>query len=160
MQLRVHTFPHIFCFRVRQLVFTDFPETWSFSWVKGSPWALQKLLYWNRKHLSVSKGKREPLKTKKTDCCKRACTLLNGFTVYKFHHTRKRWIWFYGFCGAMQLRVHTFSYIFYFRFSQNFHHTRKRWYLHMHILVLQKLLLKKVRWKKAWEIQSFLAFHY
>ena len=34
----------------------------------------------------------EPLKTKKKDCCKTACTLLNSFTVYKFQHTRKRWI--------------------------------------------------------------------
>ena len=92
MQLRVHTFSYIFCFRFRKLVFTDFPETWSFSWVKVPPWALQKLLYWDRKHLSVSKGKREPLKTKKKDCCKTACTLLNSFTVYKFQHTRKRWI--------------------------------------------------------------------
>ena len=49
----------------------------------------------------------------------------------------------------MQLRVHTFSYIFYFRFSQNFHHTRKRWFLPMHFWVLQKLLLKKVRWQKS-----------
>ena len=159
MQLRVHTFSYIFRFRFRQLVFTDFPETWSFSWVKVPPWALQKLLYWGRKHLSVSKGKREPLKTKKKDCCKTACTLLNSFTVYKIQHTHGK-DGFYGFCGAMQLGVRTFSYTFYFRFSQNFHHTRKRWFLHMHFWVLQKLLLKNVRWKKAWEIQSSLAFHY
>ena len=81
-----------FLFSFSNIGFYRFLQTWSFSWVKVPPWALQKLLYWDRKHLSASKGKREPLKTKKKDCCKTACTLLNSFTVYKFQHTRKRWI--------------------------------------------------------------------